>query len=263
MIYFPPLRTRRLTVQLRELSIGESIAIAAMPIEYEEAACTAFLRLAVESVQGIADPAGWTVQERMLAVCHYLAKTTEDGPDFSLGDSGARYSDYLDGANDIQPQEPQVEVGVVGGDTWHMRHLTGAMAESIERMAGEVHDASGKPLAGRLHWILGAMAAQMLRTGEDVPDASDGEGAFDEFLVARMKVISAFPESDFASLMAIYFAGRGKLHHLFWTEFNADGIVAMPREGGAANLPPARFPVHTCLSRMAQELVGKPHESGV
>ena len=65
------------------------------------------------------------------------------------------------------------------------------------------------------------------------------------------------------ALMALYFAGREKLHHLFKIEFSKDGIVAMPKGGAAANLPPARFPVHTCLSRMARELVGKPDESGL
>lgn len=261
MIHFPLLRTRRLTVQLRELSIAESVAIASMPTHLEEASCTAFLRAAVASAQGIDDPAAWTVQERMLAVAHYLAAMAEDGPDFALGEG--HYSDYLDGAADIQTQAPQIEVGEVGGDTWHIRHLTGAMAESIERMTGEVQDASGKPLSGRLHWILGAMAAQMVRSGESVPDADMAEGAFDEFMVARMKIMGAFPESDFSALMALYFAGREKLHHLFKTEFSKDGIVAMPKGGAAANLPPARFPVHTCLSRMARELVGKPDESGL
>ena len=57
--------------------------------------------------------------------------------------------------------------------------------------------------------------------------------------------------------------GRNKLHHLFRIEFTSDGIVAMPKGGAASDLPPARFPAHTCLSGMARELVGKPHESGV
>lgn len=261
MIHFPLLRTRRLTVQLRELSISESVAVAGMPAHFSEAECTAFLRAAVQTAQGIDDPAGWTVQERMLAVAHYLAATAEDGPDFALGEG--HYSDYLDGANDIQTQTHQVEVGEVGGDAWSIRHLTGAMAESIERMAGEVLDASGNPLSGRLHWILGAMAAQMVRSGESVPGADLAEGAFDEFLVARMKIMSAFPESDFSALMALYFAGREKLHHLFKIEFSKDGIVAMPKGGAAVNLPPARFPVRSCLSRVALELVGKPAESGL
>lgn len=256
MINFPTLRTRRLTVQLRELSIGESIAIAAMPTHLEEASCTAFLRRAVATAKGIEDPAHWTIQERMLAVCHYLASVSEDGPDFALGDG--RYSDYLDGAADISTAVISVDVGEVGDDAWKVRHLTGAMAESIERMAGEVEGVSG-----RLHWLLGGMAAQMVRTGESVPDATDGEGAFDEFLIGRMRVMAGFPESDFADLMSRYMEGREKLHHLFKIEFAQDGLVSMPKGGAASDLPPARFPVRTCLSGVARELVGKPDESGI
>jgi hypothetical protein len=257
MIYFPPLRTRRLTLQLRELSIGDSLALAAMPGHMEEASTTAFLRAAVDASKGgVDDPARWTVQERILAVCHYLSATTEDGPDFSLG--AGRYSDYLQGEADIQTSVQAVEVGEVGGDTWHVRHLTGAMAESIERMAGEIEG-----LSGRLHWLFGAMAAQLVRTGEEVPDAAAGEGAFDEFLLSRVMVLKGYPESDFAKLMTLYLEGRDKLHHFFKLEFTEDGIVAMPKGGAAGNLPPARFPVHTCLSRMARELVGKPDGDGI
>lgn len=255
MLHFPVLRTRRLTVQLRELSIGESIAIAAMPPQLDEAACTAFLRHAVESVQGIDDPAHWTVQERMLSVCHYLAAVAEDGPDFSLG--AGRYSDYLDGAHDIESTEP-VEVGEVGDDVWRVRHLTGAMAESIERMSGEVAGVSG-----RLHWLLGGMAAQLVRAGEQVPDAAAGEGAFDEFLVERMRIFSAFPESDFAALLGLYLIGRDRLRHLFLIDFDERGLVARPREGAAVDLPSARFPARACLGGIVRELVGGHDESGL
>jgi len=257
MIYFPPLRTRRLTVQLRELSIGDSLALAAMPGHMEEACTTAFLRYVVDAAKvAVEDPARWTVQERILAVCHYLSATTEDGPDFALGEG--HYSDYLQGEADIQTSVQAIELGEVEGDTWHIRHLTGAMAESIERMAGEIEG-----LSGRLHWLFGAMAAQLVRAGEEVPDAADGEGAFDEFLLSRVMVLKGYPDSDFARLMALYFEGRDKLHHFFKLEFTDDGIVSMPKGGVADNLPPARFPVHTCISRMARELVGKPDGDGV
>ena len=252
MVHIPVLRTRRLTVQLRELSIGESVGIAAMPPHMAEATCSAFLQCAVQSSQGGEPLANWTVQERMLAVCHYLAATAEDGPDFSVG--RGRYSDYLDGAADIESPAQQVELGNVGGDVWCIGHLTGAMAESIERMRGEV-----ERIDGRLHWLLGGMAAQLVRHGEDVPDASSHAGAFDEHLVKRMRVIAGFPESDFLRLMSLYLMGRQKLYHLFKIDFSDDGILAMPKmKGGVASeLPPAKFPVHTCLSRLARELVCK------
>ena len=126
MIHIPKFRTRRITATLRELSIGESIKIASIPAHLEEATCTAFLRCAIESATGVEDPANWTVQERIFGIAHYLASSAEDGPDFSLGDG--RYSDYLAGASDIPTAVASVEVGEVGGDVWHIRHLTGAMA---------------------------------------------------------------------------------------------------------------------------------------
>ncbi len=255
MIHFPILRTRRLTVQLRELSLGASIAIAAMPGAREEACCTAFLRHALVSAQGVDDPAQWTVQERMLAVCHYLAAVSDDGPDFSLGNG--RYSDYLDGAADLVLPLPAVDVGEIGGDRWSIRHLTGAMAESVERLEGEVENVSG-----RLHWLLGGMAAQMIRAGETVPDTSEGEGAFDEFLLARMRVFAGYPESEFTELLHRYGTGRERLHHLFRVEFAGDGLVALPKGGAASDLPPARFPVRAGLSELTRNLVGKPHQSG-
>ena len=117
MIYFPVLRMRRLTVQLRELSIGESIKIASMPAHLEEASVTAMLRYAVESVKGkdiIEDPAHWTVQERIMAVCHYLASISDGEPDFTIGKG--RYSDYLDGGNDVGSMEIDIKIGEVDGD---------------------------------------------------------------------------------------------------------------------------------------------------
>ncbi len=247
MIYFPVLRMRRLTVQLRELSIGESIKIASMPVHLEEASVTAMLRYAVESVQGkdvSEDPEHWTVQERIMAVCHYLASISDGEPDFTIGKG--RYSDYLDGGNDAGLMESDINIGEVGGDIWHIRHLTGAMAESIERLSGEVDGVTGK-----LHWLLGGMAAQLTIEGENSPSPIDGEGAFDQFLVDRMKVMAGYPESDFNSLLGLYFTGREKLHHLFHIEFDNNGIVSLPKGGAASDLP------------LTLNLVRVAHEPGI
>lgn len=255
MIHFPILRTRRLTVQLKELSIGESIAIAAMPSHLEEAVTTAFLVKAVESAKGIENPADWTVQERMMVVCHYLASVSEDGPDFAVGDG--RYSDYLDGSID-KVLDQAIELGEIEGDDWLLQDLTGVMAESIERIHGEIESVSG-----RLHWLLGCMSAQLIRKGEETPAPSDGEGNYDEFLINRMRTVSSFPESSFAALMNSYLNGRESLHHLFKIELSSDGLVALPKGGAASNLPPARFPVRSCVSRLAKDLGRESHESSV
>jgi hypothetical protein len=254
MSYFPPLRTRRLTVQLKDISIGDAVGLADMPTHLEEAGCAALLNAAIAEVSnGPKNPAEWTVQERTLAVAHYLASVLDDGPDFSLGIG--KYSDYLQGDVDISPAMKHAElgeIGEVGGDHWTVRHLTGAMAEAIERVNGEL-----EPLKPRLRWILAGMAAQMVRKGETLPEL-ESDGQFDEWLLQRMRVFAQFPEPDFARLMLAYNHGRNKLHHLFAFDFGVDGgIVILPKQGGAPGLPAARFPFHAGISRLALELAGK------
>jgi hypothetical protein len=258
MKHFPKLRTRRITAQLQELSIGDAITVASMPEHMAEAECTAFLSYAIKEAGGeLTNPADWTVQERALVVAHYLAAVSDDGPDFSLGNK-THYSDYLDGESDISLALKQVPVGEVAGDQWEIRHLTGGMAEAIERLIGEIEQL--KTLEPRLHWILGSMAAQLVRTKEEIPELTT-DGIYDEWLLERMKILMAFPESDFAQLMGAYQQGREKLHHLFAYDFTDEGIVILAKKGGAEGLSSARFPVSACLSKLALTMAGKPHRS--
>jgi hypothetical protein len=246
MHHFPVLRTKRITLQLKELSIGDSIDLASMPDHLHEASCTAFLRATLQSVKGVEDPSEWTVQERNFAIAHYLASVAENGPDFSVG--GGRYSDYLDGAADNYLELHAI--GEIGGDDWLIRPLTGAMAEAIERLSGEFQ------LPGRLHWLFGAMACQLVRKGEDIPPLEDG------LLLDRMRVLAGFPGSEFELLMRGYFVGVEALHHLFSINFNDRGIVVMPNKGADGSMPPARFPVRSCISRAALDLAGQHAQSG-
>jgi hypothetical protein len=252
MKHFPILRTQRLTVQLRELSIGQSVKLAGIPDHTFETACTAFLRASVESVQGVEDPLHWTVQERCFGVAHYLACVADDGPDFSLGIG--KFTDYLEAEADHFVE--QIEMGEIAGDRWQIQQLTGAMAESIERLTGEFD------VPGRLHWLLGAMAAQLTRENESLPEL-ESESAYDQWLLSRMRVFGAFPDSDFEPLMGAYLAGLDGLHHLFAIHFDDRGIVVLPRKGADGGLPPARFPVLSCLSKTACALAGKHDQSGV
>lgn len=255
MKFFPLLRTRRLAVQLKELSIGDSIALAGMPEHLEQAECTAFLRYAIDTVQnGPSDPAEWTAQERMLAVGHYLASILDDGPNFALGDD-SHYLDYLDSEHDIGTMTP-IFVGELGGDRWLIRHITGVMAESIERLSAEFEGINPQS-----HWLFGAMAAQLIREGEDFPEMTDS-GLFDEWLENRIHVLLSFPSSDFEQLLFYFYAGREKLYHLFSIDFSEDGGLLANAKGGAGDLPPARFPVRKCVSVIAQSMAGKPVRAG-
>jgi hypothetical protein len=246
MIYFPELRTQRLTVKLRELTIEQSIKLAEIPIQSAELTCSEFLRCAIESINGEQDVLNWTVQERIFAVSHYLSTIADDKPDFSL--SQGRYSDYLELETDKELK--QLEVCELGGDKWLINPLTGRMTESIERLTGELS------LKGRSHWLFGAMAAQLIMESENLPEwASDNE--YDLWLKKRMETFLAFPASDFESLMLHYRLKNQELQHIFTIDFDDNGMVVLPKNGADGSLPPARFRVDSCLSRLAKQLASR------
>lgn len=246
MIHFPVLRTKRLTVRMKELPMLDAIALASIPNHLNEEATTAFLRASIDSIQGIENPEDWTVQERTMAVCHYMASILDDGPDFSLAGGEARFSDYLLGEQDYD--DDLIDIGVIEGDRWEIRHLLGAMAGSIERLQGELPNVSG-----HTHWCIGRMAAQLIPNGTAVPTSGDIDAA----MLERMRVIASYPESVFARLMDAFEQGREALDHLFILEADEHGLIALPREGSAAEKPPARFPVGACLTTLAKHLGGK------
>ncbi|MNO72995.1 hypothetical protein D3C76_639540 [compost metagenome] len=253
MIHFPALRAKRFTAHLKELSMMDAITLASMPDHLGEESTTFFLRAAVAEASGIADPAQWTVQERTLAVCHYMASTFDDGPDFSLGGNGSRYSDYLVGEKDYGVAE--IDIGEIEGDKWVVRHLSGVMAGAIERLQGELPGVSGST-----HWQIGLMAAQMVPNGEGGDPSKEGE--YDAFLLERMQVIAHFPESVFARLLVGYERASLELEHLFRIGFDDAGLLVLPREGCVAELPPARFPASSCITSLARHLGGKPQADG-
>ncbi|GAB4059194.1 hypothetical protein [Uliginosibacterium sediminicola] len=258
MIVFPPFITRRIVAQMSEIPMGKGLRVAGIQEGHVEEAETAFLSAVVHVSKGPSNPLEWTVQERVLAVAHYLAVVSETGADFALGDNG-KLSDYLDATADYPEGSDHVEVGDVGGDRWFLRHLTGAMVEAIERTEGDVLD-DGQPVTGRIHWLTGAMAAQLVRDGEETPDTLNA-GAYDKYLTGRIATLLTLPESAFTALLNGYYLAREAQHHLFRYEFAADGgILILPaeKEGAAENLPPARFPVRACLSEATLRLGGKP-----
>lgn len=254
LIHFPTLRTKRLTVQLKELTIGQSISLAGMDFTKGEATTTAFLRMAVQSVTGPQDPLEWTAQERMFVTAHYLSSILDDGPNFSLGEG--KYSDYFLGGADNSDID-SVFVGEMEGDKWHLRHLTGLMSESIERLYGLIDNgAENGSLTGRLHWLIGVMAAQMYVEGDSyAPSKDEGQAAVDEWLASRMRILVNFPSSSMQSLLLMYYQGCEELSHLFGLSVDSQGLLALPdRKEGEGKLPPARFPVRSGIEGFVLEM---------
>jgi hypothetical protein len=247
VIHIPILRTKRLTVQLRELSMLDAIALASTPDGAHEAATSRFLAAAIERTEGgTPDPDDWTVQERTLAVTHYLASTLDDGPDFALdGVDEARYSHYL--AGELDYPGDSVSVGEVAGTAWTARQLTGRMAGAIERTQGEMPEISGKA-----HWMFGRLAAQLVANDDPWPDSGD----IDQVLMERMRKMLARPESEVILLQSAWLDANRRLAHLFEVDADADGLLVRPRSDleGAADRPPARFPAGSCLSPIARGL---------
>jgi len=240
MIHFTPFRTPRLTIQLRELTIGQAIALCGRPAHLHEAATTAMLEYVIEPADRtplgqVTDPRQMTVQERGMLAAHYLAHTCGK-PDFAIGDQ-ATFSQYL--FHDVQAVS-EIEVGVLGEDRWVCSPLLGYQAESIERLIS-----TGRLLGKRQGWMIGAMACQMRRPDKE-PEVEDvADAVFDAWLLDRTKTLQHFPESDFALLMSAYLSATDTLQHLLRTAFSDEGLVFVTEVPG---LPSARFPVSDLLS---------------
>ena len=255
MIIIPPLRTRRISAKMREIPLGAAVRLAGIHPKRHEHATTEFLRAIIESAETptaghVADPRFWTVQERTLAVCHYIAASAPNGgADFEVGEGG-HLTDYMMTEADYVASAP---LGEACQDHWRMVPMTGMAAESIERVEGETPDVE----PGRMHWLIGSMAAQLQRVGTDGQPMDEpapvAEAAYDDWLKARMTVFAGFPQSDFEALLALRARGARELMHLFDMDAAAGGMVAYPKEL-EAGLPPARFPVDECISDVAKGL---------
>jgi hypothetical protein len=249
LIHFPPAVTTKLNVQLRELTMREAVELAATPLGRHEAAATALLDRIVLTAGGPhSDRRLWTVQERMFIVAHYIACTTDGPGNFELGDGSLL--DYLLADQDSAPD--QVDVGPACGNRWTVKQLVGAEAIAVEALS-----------ARRADWVTADMAARLRCDDPDdppAPDPANDPGRYAAWLAAQKKGIDDLPESDFEELFAVYRAGLVPLEHLFRVEFDHQGLIVMPkakakaRGGGDASLSPARFPLASCLGRVASIL---------
>lgn len=244
MILFPYLRTRRLAVRLREISLGEAIAVCRLPADRREATTTEFLRMAARDLESpterhIVDPRMMTVQERALLVCHYLSQVSDDGADFTVGSDG-HLSDYV--VFDADLTEESVDLGEVAGKTYRITPLLGVHVEILERLC-----------ASRGDWLIGLLACQVVESV--TPDyASMTDPQLLEWCKSRMDSIRAMPESDFEALYVAFSNGNVRLKHFFSIAIDDDGVMFEPQDTEAGNKYPARFRAISCVSAATRRL---------
>lgn len=248
MIVFATLRTKRLTIQLKEMTIGDALYLMRLPEKDHEAATTEFLRRVIDKADSkqVIDPSMMTVQERGYLVAHYLAHTL-DTPDFSIG--AGKFSDYiLDGAS-----EPvNVDLGEFNGDKWHYRPILGRHAESIERLIN--WDRIEPGVSG---WLIGAMACALTTEAANEPDIRElPDEHLDTLVQSKYDLIKSLPDSDFHILAAMFFHAVSNSQHLLRLVITAEGFSFNPVSGGAG-LVPARFPVDTAISQNTVNIFGK------
>jgi hypothetical protein len=241
MINIPRVRTRRIAVQPREITIGEAIGLCKMPPERAHAAETQFLRCAFGSLEKPAegyvdDPLRMTVEERAYLTCRYLSSVGTEA-DFEVA-PGARLGDYIDFSDDIK--DVRHDLGEVAGSRWVMIPLLGIHAELLERLC-----------TGSGEWMRGMFAAQVYAADEVVPDFSDmPEADALGLLKARMAHVLDMPESSAEGLFAAWMAGREAMEHFFIMTVDADGPCFAARKGAAVQTP-ARFRVDACVGQLA------------
>lgn len=252
MIIFTPLRTKRLTVNLEELTIESVIYLLKMPAELNEAGISAMLSYCVKPedkprVGQITDPRLWTVQERSMVMAHYIAHANENDPDFQIGEG--RFSDYL---IPVDSPKESVIVGRVEDDEWMIRPLLGAHSESIERLV-----TGGELSNDRAGWWFGAMAAQLYRQGDEAFNVEEGsDDDLDRWILDRVSIFKNFPQSSFLQLLTMFIDANMKMDHLLRMTFTDEGLAFSPAEG-RPELPPARFPFSDAISELAKTAFGK------
>lgn len=256
MIAISPIRTPRISADLKELSIGDAIYLCMLPADQKERGDTELLNRIIEPTDKlmngqVCSPRAWTLQERFFAVAHYLAHVIDGGPNFAVGKSG-HYMDYFLSGENVCPSK--IDIGSAAGITWAMRPIYGAFSESIERLV-----LSDELTSNRQGWLIGAMAAQVFDSTEDLLDIERmSDSAVDDYLVASVKRLFEMPQSEFIELLLLYSDGQQRLNHLFKIEITDSGIAVLPCNTEVPDLPPARFHFSLAVSEGTHAVFGLP-----
>lgn len=238
MNHLCPLNLPSITLEMRELTILQAMTLAKIPTTQEQYSVGRFIKFVTNNA---VNPSLLTAQERTMALCHYLAASGDNGADFSVG-SGT-FFDYFNPTP--VKKDDKIPLSDYAGDNWHITPLFGWALESLERLQGEIVE-----LEGRIYWLIGRMAAQLLRDNEDLPDFNSNDSV-DIWLLNRLRTFSRYPEREFNQLLSSFLSAVEGHDALFKIDVDDVGLVIMPCEGDKG-LPPARFPCYTLLTEWAR-----------
>lgn len=259
MIKFPLKRTRRLCVELRELTLEESASVCRIPSDRPEMATTTFLRAAADKAtrpndRYVSDPRLMTVEERALLVAHYIGTMSPSGLyDFPIG-GAAHLSDYLLIDQDLI--ETEIVAGQAAGDVWLLSPLLGLHAELLEQSC-----------TSQMDWIVGTIACQMRKQTDSAPSLQEmGDVEAHGWLADRMQAFRGLPESEFEEVFALYCGQRGRIRHFFIPQIGRIpgkaerfGIVFMPTEHAEAGVDyPATFHAVSAISGTTRRILAVP-----
>lgn len=225
--------TRRIKSQMQELTLQQAIDLCQVPDSFNEQGISRALQFIVKETNLPLDK--WTVQERIVALFHYI--TAQEKGDWQLVDNGS-VADYL--IEQDYPETPYIFQD--DGDLFHIVPLTGEYVEAIERATDSTR---GK-------WILAAMAATIRAENDDF------DGIPDERISENMTRLLALPESVFNRFLAHFQAAQIHLAHCVNIDFHDDGIILLPK--GDTGLPPVRFQFDEVLEQPTITLWRKPDE---
>jgi hypothetical protein len=238
MNHLSPLNLPNITIDMQELTILQAMTLAKIPTNQEQYSVGRFIRFVTND--GV-NPNELTAQERTMALCHYLAASSDTGADFSVGNGV--FSDYF---NPVQTKQPQIiPLADYEGDSWQVAPLFGWALESLERLVGEIPE-----LTGRTFWLVGRMAAQLVKEGDVMPNINSNDSV-DMWLLHRIKTFTSYPEREFNRLLGAFLTTVVAYNALFNIDVDDTGLVIMPATEDKG-LPPARFPCYTLLTDWAR-----------
>lgn len=236
--------TPRITAEMQPLTLGQAIELCEIPDCFNEESISRALKHIVK-VSNI-PLENWTVQERYLAIGHYIA--AQEKGDWEIAD-GALYSHYL--LDNLTPEVEEFKFKIHDDNdetvNYKMSSLTGNMIEAVERF---ILSLTGKDGAKKGDWVLACMAIQIQEDSENALklDELDDKTVLDEVIKQNYDRLLQTDEPFFNQLLSHYLIGLHAMAHCVKIAFLDDGLIVLPVAEEAGNKP-ARFRVDAMLGQ--------------